>query len=179
MGRGSQSSGAGAQDLNPLPWSVEKAGPCPWAAAMHAHPAPSRAPCASTPGKAEGVLGREGLWTPLRRPDSELRAPDLQSVLGSVELMSKSSPQGVPHSPSQGLPGKTSLLSSLSSEGRVLGAGGPLDVGACPQAPPHRLTPEACSLTLLLNGSQLTPPPDPSNRVPETPARRGSLVVGV
>lgn len=54
LGRGSQSSGAGAQDLNPLPWSVEKAGPCPWAAAMHAHPAPSRAPCASTPGKAEG-----------------------------------------------------------------------------------------------------------------------------
>lgn len=38
------------------------------------------------------------------------------------------------------------------------GAGGLLDMRVCPQAPPHMLTPEACSLTVFFNGSQLTPP---------------------
>lgn len=64
LGRGSQSSGEEDQDLNPLPWFAERAGPCRWAAAMRDHPAPPGAPYGRAPGKAEGVLGQEGLWPP-------------------------------------------------------------------------------------------------------------------
>ena len=111
LGRGSQSSGGGRPGLEPAGLLRELG------------LVPGRPPCATTlplpvhpvgaPQEKQRGAGPGRPLAPKCRPDSVLRALDLQSVLGSVELMSKRFPQGVPHSPSQGLPGKTALLFQL------------------------------------------------------------------